>query len=114
MVFIPLNHIQPILHHNAMLYLVSDTSALIGIWRTCSVVKFQFSVVYDDVFSVFPIVGMGKFSPSLSILGLVFLVSGFFCCCFVFGWFFFFFAFESRYSFDYVAPPSCCLFTHCL
>ena len=74
-----------------MLYLVSDTSALIGIWRTCSVVKFQFSVVYDDVFSVFPIVGMGKFSPSLSILGLVFLVSGFFCCCFVFGWFFFFF-----------------------
>lgn len=38
LVFIPLNHIQPILHHNAMLYLVSNTSALIGIWRTCSVV----------------------------------------------------------------------------
>ena len=75
MVFIPLNHIQPILHHNAMLYLVSDTSALIGIWRTCSVVKFQFSVVYDDVFSVFPIVGMGNFSPSLSILGLVYVSS---------------------------------------
>ena len=73
-----------------MLYLVSDTSALIGIWRTCSVVKFQFLVVYDDVFSVFPIVGMGIFSPNLSILGLVFLVYGFFCCflCLIFFFFF--------------------------
>jgi hypothetical protein len=38
-VFIPLNHVQPILHHNVMLYLVSNTSAPTGIWRAHCIVR---------------------------------------------------------------------------